>query len=220
MPGLGGKRHDLIGPVVRLDLNVWPSNRRPQTTEVFESERLRRNDGIQHHLGYRVGSYTHGETDHKGAVTAAGAHDFTYDDAGNMVTRDVSGTVQTISYDESNRIESVTEAGETTEFVTDADGNRVARVGPDGMLVMIGDWYERYVDLSEPRLEFSPTAFSFSVEAGSWAGGELLITFRRARVAARFRQRDLGDGEPAHRGDHPRHRRIHLGRHQPRPWRV
>jgi RHS repeat-associated protein len=58
----------------------------------------------------------------------AGTASYTYDESGNTLTQ--PGT--TLIWDVEGRLESSTRAGATTRFRYDADGNRIARIDPDG----------------------------------------------------------------------------------------
>lgn len=82
-------------------------------------------------------SYTHpvAGTPHPHAVTEAETvgpagirtDSFEYDQAGNLTDRTTGGTTQSLAWDTEGRLASVTEDSEATEFVYDADGNRLLR---------------------------------------------------------------------------------------------
>ena len=78
------------------------------------------------------------------AVTAVGSNTYSYDANGAMATRTVGGVTQTNSYDYEQRLVTVAETGGDTEFVYDADGNRVARYdeATDTWTVFVGVDYE------------------------------------------------------------------------------
>ncbi len=80
-------------------------------------------------LSIRAGvNYTYGDTNHDHAVTQMGSDSYSYDNNGNQVTRNVSGSSYTLSYDAENRLVGVTGAA-TATFVYDGDGNRVKATG-------------------------------------------------------------------------------------------
>ncbi|NNF56467.1 MAG: RHS repeat-associated core domain-containing protein, partial [Acidimicrobiales bacterium] len=76
------------------------------------------------------------------AVTQYGSDDFTYDDNGNMITRDIPGDTQTLAWDDDHQLESVTDTSGTTSFLYDADGNRVKRTTGSESTVYVGGVYE------------------------------------------------------------------------------
>ncbi|MDL4813185.1 RHS repeat domain-containing protein [Actinomadura opuntiae] len=57
---------------------------------------------------------------------------FGYDDAGNMTTRTVGDTTQTLDWDPEGNLAKITEAGNTTSYVYTADGDRLLRKDPTG----------------------------------------------------------------------------------------
>jgi YD repeat-containing protein len=61
-------------------------------------------------------------------ATAAGSRSFSYDVAGNMTSRTIAGqATQNLVWDESSRLETITQGTTTTGFLYDADGSRLAR---------------------------------------------------------------------------------------------
>jgi RHS repeat-associated protein len=63
-------------------------------------------------------------------VTTTGTgeqHQFEYDQVGNTTSRNLDGQVQTLTWDTEGRLETVTQGGDTTRMVYDADGNRLIR---------------------------------------------------------------------------------------------
>jgi len=59
-------------------------------------------------------SYTYGDTNHDHAVTQMGSDSYTYDANGNQITRNVSGSSYTLSYDAENRTKNVQVARKKT----------------------------------------------------------------------------------------------------------
>ncbi|MFI1147442.1 polymorphic toxin-type HINT domain-containing protein [Streptomyces sp. NPDC020817] len=57
---------------------------------------------------------------------------FTYDDAGNTATRTVQGNSQRMEWDVEGHLAKVTEGAKTTEFLYDANGNRLIKRDPAG----------------------------------------------------------------------------------------
>ena len=49
-------------------------------------------------------NYTYGDSNHDHAVTQMGSDSYSYDNNGNQVTRNVSGSSYTLSYDAENRL--------------------------------------------------------------------------------------------------------------------
>jgi RHS repeat-associated protein len=94
---------------------------------------------------YLVGA-TNGVTAHQVAeVNATGPKAgtsqrlFAYDDAGNMTTRTTeSGASQTLAWDAEGRLASATEGADVTEYLYDADGNRLLAREPGGTTLYLG----------------------------------------------------------------------------------
>ncbi len=86
------------------------------------------------------GAYTYGDPDHRHAVTATSdGSSYVYDDNGNMTTRNPAGSpAQTLTWDKTQRLRTVTDTTGTTEFLYDVDGQRVRR--------KTGDTYTFYAD--------------------------------------------------------------------------
>jgi RHS repeat-associated protein len=57
-------------------------------------------------------------------------HAYRYDNAGNTIERDRAGDKQTLAWDAEGHLASVTEGGQPTGFLYDADGNRLLRKEP------------------------------------------------------------------------------------------
>ncbi len=84
------------------------------------------------------------------ALQAVGADVFAYDEAGNTTRRKVGNSDQTLVWDAEGNLESVTEAGKSTSFVYDADGERLLRkTTTDATL---------YIDDMELRFDFAKDA--------------------------------------------------------------
>ena len=84
------------------------------------------------------------------ALQSVGSDVFAYDEAGNTTRRKVGTSDQSLVWDAEGNLESVTEAGKTTSFVYDADGERLLRkTTTDATL---------YVDDMELRFDFAKDA--------------------------------------------------------------
>ena len=77
------------------------------------------------------------------AATAAGANTYSYDANGNMLTRAENGVTYTQTWDEENRLQTVTVVGQTTTYTYDGDGQRVKKVQGGQTTVYIGNYYEK-----------------------------------------------------------------------------
>ena len=77
------------------------------------------------------------------AATAAGANTYGYDANGNMLTRAENGVTYTQTWDEENRLQTVTVVGQTTTYTYDGDGRRVKKVQGGQTTVYIGNSYEK-----------------------------------------------------------------------------
>ena len=78
-----------------------------------------------------------------GSVTAVGPSgeqlsEFDYDVTGNMTRRMVSGTTHTMNWDAEGHLAKDEAAGQETSFIYDADGNRLLRKAPGGILETCG----------------------------------------------------------------------------------
>ncbi|MEV1242376.1 RHS repeat-associated core domain-containing protein [Nonomuraea sp. NPDC049750] len=73
------------------------------------------------------------------ALQSVGADTFAYDETGNTTRRKVGTADQTLVWDAEGNLESVTEAGKTTSFVYDADGDRLLRKTPTDSTLYIDD---------------------------------------------------------------------------------
>ncbi|MFI7126605.1 RHS repeat-associated core domain-containing protein [Nonomuraea sp. NPDC050153] len=81
------------------------------------------------------------------ALQTVGSDLFEYDTAGNTTRRKVGTSDQSLVWDAEGNLESVTEAGKTTSFIYDADGDRLMRkTSTDATL---------YIDDMELRLDYA-----------------------------------------------------------------
>jgi RHS repeat-associated protein len=72
-----------------------------------------------------------------GVDSLAGLDEYGYDASGNMETRTESTVEWTQTFDEENRLASVSNGTDTWTFVYDGDGNRVKQVNPDGSITLL-----------------------------------------------------------------------------------
>ncbi|QFY06764.1 type IV secretion protein Rhs [Nonomuraea phyllanthi] len=86
------------------------------------------------------------------ALQSVGQDLFEYDAAGNTTRRKVGASDQTLVWDAEGNLESVTEAGRTTSFVYDADGERLIRKTPDDATLYIDDMELRF-DFAKDKVE-------------------------------------------------------------------
>ena len=140
-----------------------------------------------------------------------------YDPTGNTTTRPtVAGGVQTLTWDTEGRLSKLAEAGNTTEFVYDAYGDRLIRKDPDGSATL-------YLGTEEIRLQGSvKTGTRYYTHGGlavavrtddnklNWLTADrqetAQLTFDSATLAVtRRRQTPFGElrgGNPAWPGSH------------------
>ncbi|GAB3949165.1 RHS repeat-associated core domain-containing protein [Kribbella albertanoniae] len=64
---------------------------------------------------------------------------YTYDAAGNQSTRNVAGTGETFEWDVEGKLTKVTKGDQKTEYVYDADGNRLLRRDSTGTTLYLGE---------------------------------------------------------------------------------
>ncbi|MEO3868847.1 RHS repeat-associated core domain-containing protein [Nonomuraea sp. B12E4] len=86
------------------------------------------------------------------ALQTVGADLFQYDEAGNTTRRKVGTSDQTLVWDAEGNLESVTEAGKTTSYLYDADGDRLLRKTPTDATLYIDDMELRF-DFAEDKVE-------------------------------------------------------------------
>ncbi|GAA3580869.1 RHS repeat-associated core domain-containing protein [Nonomuraea rosea] len=84
------------------------------------------------------------------ALQTVGSDLFEYDAAGNTTRRKVGTSDQALVWDAEGNLESVTEAGKTTSFLYDADGDRLIRKTPTDSTL--------YIDDMELRFDFAKDA--------------------------------------------------------------
>ncbi|MFZ1595280.1 MAG: RHS repeat-associated core domain-containing protein, partial [Anaerolineae bacterium] len=77
-------------------------------------------------------------------VSTSNGSSYCYDQNGNMRRRTIGGNTYTLTYDDENRLVSVSGAA-TASFVYDADGNRVKSVMNGETVTTIGNLYEKKV---------------------------------------------------------------------------
>ncbi|MGW0065948.1 RHS repeat-associated core domain-containing protein [Streptosporangium sandarakinum] len=141
----GGPRSDTIGGVA------------PYATSYAYDSTGNRTKETRHAFGGRaesVRSYTYpaaGEA-RPHALLTAGTDVFAYDEAGNTTRRKVGTADQTLVWDAEGNLESVTEAGKTTSFVYDADGERLLRKTPTDSTLYIDDM-ELRLDIAKDVVE-------------------------------------------------------------------
>ncbi|MEV6507887.1 RHS repeat-associated core domain-containing protein [Streptomyces sp. NPDC051642] len=64
---------------------------------------------------------------------------YTYDAAGNTEIRDLSNTTQNLTWTQENRLDTITDDGNKTTYVYDADGNRVLENSATGSTLYLGE---------------------------------------------------------------------------------
>ncbi|MEU0070854.1 polymorphic toxin-type HINT domain-containing protein [Streptomyces sp. NPDC006332] len=64
---------------------------------------------------------------------------YTYDAMGNTETRDLPDTTQNLVWSPDNKLESITDDGNKTTYVYDADGNRLLENSPTGSTLYLGE---------------------------------------------------------------------------------
>jgi len=113
---------------------------------------------------YLGNGYTHSQPH---AVThIEGQRKYWYDANGNMTQRIADGKTYVQGFSAENKLQTVTEGGQTTAFTYDGDGNRVKKVDPSGTTYYVGGYYElkisgeTEVTLLNPSFEDSTTGWS------------------------------------------------------------
>ena len=94
-------------------------------------------------INYYNGTQPHAVTDTKEVATSAAVKDYTYDANGNMTgwTSQTSGQNRTIVWNEENRVKSIADSGNTTDFLYDDTGERAVKRGQHGESVYINRFY-------------------------------------------------------------------------------
>ncbi|TVZ83701.1 RHS repeat domain-containing protein [Streptomyces sp. BK340] len=64
---------------------------------------------------------------------------YTYDDSGNTLVRDLANTTQNLVWTPDNRLDSITDDGKKTTYVYDADGNRLLEKSSSGSTLYLGE---------------------------------------------------------------------------------
>ncbi|MFJ8582613.1 polymorphic toxin-type HINT domain-containing protein [Micromonospora sp. NPDC093277] len=64
--------------------------------------------------------------------------EYDYDNTGNMTSRKIGGTAQTLDWDAEGHLAKVTEGSKVTDYVYDADGNRLIRRDPTTVTLYLG----------------------------------------------------------------------------------
>jgi RHS repeat-associated protein len=96
-------------------------------------------DGMGNYT-YLGNGYTHGQPH---AVThIGGQRKYWYDPNGNMTQRIENGKTYVQGFNAENKLQTVTEGGQTTTFTYDGDGVRVKKVDPSGTTTYVGGYYE------------------------------------------------------------------------------
>ncbi|HEX3130666.1 MAG TPA: SpvB/TcaC N-terminal domain-containing protein, partial [Thermoanaerobaculia bacterium] len=77
------------------------------------------------------------------AATRIGTRTFQYDLDGNQVgwQEDANGTRRTLVWNEEDRLAAVSDNGQTTRFLYDADGTRTNKAGPNGETIYVDPWF-------------------------------------------------------------------------------
>ena len=146
-------------------------------TFTYDAAGNRQQEVIHTSAGDTTRSYRYGATDGSQADTlravtqtgTAGAkqESYTYDTAGNTLTRTREGRSQDLAWDVEGRLESVTEDSQKTSYVYNAEGERLIRRDPTGTTL--------YLNGTEIRL----------AKAGGAVTGTRYYTFDERTVAAR-----------------------------------
>jgi RHS repeat-associated protein len=90
-----------------------------------------------------MGDYFYNDPNHVHAVTHIGTQQrYWYDANGNMTQRIESGKTYVQGFNAENKLQTVTEGGQTTTFTYDGDGNRVKKEDPSGTTYYVGGYYE------------------------------------------------------------------------------
>jgi RHS repeat-associated protein len=116
------------------------------------------------------------------AVSAAGSNSYAYDCNGNQVTRIISGSTYSLTYDAENRMTTVS-GGTTASFVYDGDGKRVKGTSGGVTTTYIGNYYEWTGSTGTMVRYYYDGATRVAVRTGStlnWLFGDHLGSSSRA----------------------------------------
>jgi YD repeat-containing protein len=138
--GLLREALDGLDVIAGQEIMAWPGALRMRVkTSVALAESYTYNDignlnaTTRTYGGTPVGTCTGTAATLLHAVTAVGSNTFTYDCAGNMLSRKEGSTTYMQEWTPDNKLAKVTvSGGGATEFKYDADGNRVIRMNSDG----------------------------------------------------------------------------------------
>jgi RHS repeat-associated protein len=115
---------------------------------------------------------------HPHAPTRVGDDTYTWDAAGNLASRTVTGRAETFTWDVESRLQSVTGPAGTTSFVYDPSGQRLLRRTPDGRTTLYVAGHEITVNADgSPVSAVRPYTFDGQLVAiRTLAGVEYLVS--------------------------------------------
>ena len=85
--------------------------------------------------GYTTHTYTYGNSDWKDLLTAVDGETLTYDEIGNPLTY-YNGESYSLSWTEGRKLATITTDGKTTNYLYDANGNRIKKTNSDGSYIL------------------------------------------------------------------------------------
>ena len=122
-------------------------------------------DSTTGNLSIKAGvNYTYANGNH--AVTQMGTDTYGYDNNGNQINRNVSGSAFTLGYDAENRLKSVS-GSVTAAFVYDGDGNRVKATIGGTTTTYIGSYFEWTGSTSTMKKYYNAGATRVAMRTGS-----------------------------------------------------
>ena len=74
-----------------------------------------------------------------GSTPSGKGSSYTYDAAGNSEVRDLSNTTQDLTWNQENRVDTITDDGKKTTYVYDAEGNRILEDSATGSTLYLGE---------------------------------------------------------------------------------